>query len=396
MAEMVYERGYTRATVRELVKRSRVSKRTFYELYDGKEACFRSAYDEATEDAIEWVAASTVGSANRSDLADRGLEAFAAAVALRPKAAYLAMLEPLSVGGAARGRMRRTENAFAELTRSRFEDVPDGSRLPMLLVHGIVAGVARIARNRLNSARPDSFKDDIGDLRDWVVAVTDSAVLRLPTVSTGAGMRAASERGPRRLRLPMNDDRTLLINATLRLATKGGYDQLNATRIAAAAGLSKRRFDANFASVDDCFARTIEIGVAAGVGEALFAFESADDWPLGVHLALASVCRFFAAEPGMARLAFVEVLAPGRPAAREATGLLTTFASLLRQKSMPDTGISSVSAEASVGAIWTVLRRWVAGGHSSALPRLGPTLSWLALAPAIGGGAVIDIVSRIS
>jgi AcrR family transcriptional regulator len=40
---VVAERGYATATVSDIVRRARVSRTTFYELYDGKESCFADA-----------------------------------------------------------------------------------------------------------------------------------------------------------------------------------------------------------------------------------------------------------------------------------------------------------------------------------------------------------------
>src|SRR5438105_1831196 len=45
MAQVVAERGYPATTVADVVERAGVSRRTFYEQFADKEACFLAAYD---------------------------------------------------------------------------------------------------------------------------------------------------------------------------------------------------------------------------------------------------------------------------------------------------------------------------------------------------------------
>src|SRR3954470_4080781 len=44
MVRVVAEKGYEAATVADAVRRARVSRGTFYELFDSKEACLAAAY----------------------------------------------------------------------------------------------------------------------------------------------------------------------------------------------------------------------------------------------------------------------------------------------------------------------------------------------------------------
>ncbi len=52
MAEAVGERGYAETTVRDVLERARMSRRTFYELFDNREECFLAAYDQARGDLM--------------------------------------------------------------------------------------------------------------------------------------------------------------------------------------------------------------------------------------------------------------------------------------------------------------------------------------------------------
>src|SRR3954453_20481377 len=65
MVQVVAEKGYAAATVADAVRRARVSRGTFYELFDSKEACLAAGYrlgtdalhahvTKAVRDAADW------------------------------------------------------------------------------------------------------------------------------------------------------------------------------------------------------------------------------------------------------------------------------------------------------------------------------------------------------
>jgi len=49
MAVAVAERGYVRTSVADVIRRARVSRETFYEQFEDKEACFMAAFESAAE-----------------------------------------------------------------------------------------------------------------------------------------------------------------------------------------------------------------------------------------------------------------------------------------------------------------------------------------------------------
>ena len=54
---------------------------------------------------------------------------------------------------------------------------------------------------------------------------------------------------------------------------------------------------------------------------------------------------------------------------------------------------SQFAAEASIGAMWGVIHHFVATGRGVQLPIAAPALSYLALAPALGGAAAVDVIA---
>src|SRR6202047_5390877 len=53
--ETVAELGYARMSVAQVIARARVSRKTFYDVFAGREDCFLAAFDQALEQAGELV-----------------------------------------------------------------------------------------------------------------------------------------------------------------------------------------------------------------------------------------------------------------------------------------------------------------------------------------------------
>jgi hypothetical protein len=118
-------------------------------------------------------------------------------------------------------------------------------------------------------------------------------------------------------------------------------------------------------------------------------------WPGGLHRALDALCAYIAGDPAFARLVFIEVFAPGPHGMLCRERLIAGVAETFRASAPAAQRPSELAAEASVGAIWGIVHRHIASGHGHDLPRITPTLSYLALAPAIGAEqAVQDITAE--
>jgi AcrR family transcriptional regulator len=392
MTDLVYEVGYQDMTLTELLSHAHVAKRDFYRLFAGKEALFSSAYEEAVTNAVKFVGSNAPRPVTRADILGRGLEAFLEAISLRPADAYLGLLETISVGPAATERMRKTEEEIAGLVIRRLAAAEDPVVLPQDVAHGMVAGVGRLARERLKDrANPLTFDDD--ELVHWVLSVSDPALEGLAIAGVDGRVKPTRSRFAGDLQLPMADERALLIRAAIRVAAEEGYAGLSPRRIAQAAGVSKRTFDGEFASIEDCVSRALELGTVAIVAEIRTVFLAAPDWSNGICRAVDVLCGFLSSEPGLARLAFVEIFVPGRAVTRKGSAILSALARLLRDSAPIALQTGSVAAEASVGAIWSLLRKEVAAGRIGDLSRLAPTLGWLVLAPVIGGPRAIEVLA---
>ena len=132
MAAAVAEKGYARVAVADVVERAGVSRKTFYEQFANKEACFLAAYDAAVElvlraidealddDAPDPMAAAAVGT-----------RAYLATLAANPDFARTFLVEVLAAGAEARERRAAVHERFAArlaaihaAMRREFDDLP--------------------------------------------------------------------------------------------------------------------------------------------------------------------------------------------------------------------------------------------------------------------------------
>lgn len=381
MTDLVYEDGYRNVTVKALLSRAHVTKPTFYRLFSGKDDCLDAAHDRAVADALDWTETATAGCMGREDLIERGIGVFSDALMTAPAAANLALLEPLSMGDGARARLRRAEADFAALVSLRLSELDRPVALPPLLARGLVAGIARAARRRIAMGSLEGLLADVGDLVDWSLAIT--GVDRFDVVSAYRAAGGGPPGSRRRSSVPgEGEERAMLIKATTDLVGGRGYDALTVSEILATAGVSRARFSVHFSGLDDCFMAAVEFAAASAVAEALAAYRTGAPGAPGIARAIGAFTRHLAADPGVARLFFVEVFRSGPTLTERGAEILSGLAGLLRQYLPAEESPSRVSAEASVGAIWALIRHEVERGRAAELPRLSPYLTWFALAPA--------------
>lgn len=388
MVELVAEHGYDGFAVATLSNHASVSKRDFYKHFAGKEECFLATYDGIVSHSVRGILAATEDEEEWSERLRLGFLAFASQIASGPDAARLALIEVFAAGPIAVEPMLRTSQLFEALVAKNFAFADGAPRLPRLVVKGIVAGGGWMARARLLSGHVWEPALDGGELLEWALAFRDGDVARLRAlgVATPPPLPSAAAE------MPLVNERALILAATARLANEGGYAALTVPRVRATAGVSRRSFDTHFEGVADCFLATLEMLGGRTLAAAAPLYLTADDWASGVHRMIASLCRYLACDPTFTSLAFPEVFSPGLEAIQWRGEMTARLATMLQRGAPPEQRPSRFAAEASVGAIWGVIHHFVAIGRSAQLPIAAPMLSYIALAPALGGAAAVDAI----
>lgn len=113
MAACVAERGYAATTVAQVVARAGVSRKTFYEHFADKRACFLAAWETGTEILFGQLAEVAQETVNWRARLRAGTEAFLEVLAAEPEFARSFMIEVLSVGEEALARRAEIHERFA-------------------------------------------------------------------------------------------------------------------------------------------------------------------------------------------------------------------------------------------------------------------------------------------
>lgn len=402
MIELACSRGYQAVTTRELARLSGVSTRSFYKHFESKEDCFARTHELIVQRTARRVVAGQAGERDWRERLRLAFAAFTREVAREPQGARLALIEACSAGPAALERVRHAESLFEAMLAESLNRALAPVVVPRTLVKGIVAGVEHVVRVELQAGQESRLRDLSDLLVQWALsfvdpeAVASLAMLELAVPAPGSLPVMHSKLQPGDLEQQPAGNRTLLLAAAAKLTANGGYERLTAAKICRSAGVSRRNFNRHFESVGDCFLAVLEQQAHDAIEVDDETREPAGSWAGDVQRTIAGLCAQVASSPLFARLLFVEPFAAGAPGIACRERLIDRAAGRMRCGAPSYAHLSEPEAVASVGAVWGVLCHCVTDDKAQAARRLAPTLSYLALAPAVGARQALNAISAES
>ena len=211
-----------------------------------------------------------------------------------------------------------------------------------------------------------------------------------------------SRSGPRRLPrgrhgLPrafvVENQRERIFDSLVAVCAVKGYPATTVEDVTARAGVSRRTFYDLFTDKEDCFVAAYDRIVERAIGEASEAFAGGEgDWPQRLAAGLRALIELFGAEPALARVVIVEVLAAGRRALEHRDAALARFAVFFEggRAGLPAMMEGQeLLAQAVIGGLYEALYSCVLEGQTELLPELLPDLVYCALVPYIGHTAAL-------
>jgi len=161
---VVAEKGYAATTVGDLTKEAGVSRTTFYELFEDKEACFLAAYDNAVEAVVRRVVSAYESAQSWPERAAAGLAELLEALAEQPGLARLALVDIGSAGPAAQRRYRATIQRLTPLFEEGRDFAPGGRNLPANTSRMAIGGVTGLISDELLAGRAEQLPSLLSDL----------------------------------------------------------------------------------------------------------------------------------------------------------------------------------------------------------------------------------------
>lgn len=172
-----------------------------------------------------------------------------------------------------------------------------------------------------------------------------------------------------------------------------GYSATTVEAVIQHAGVSRRTFYDLFADKEDCFIAAYDLIMERLLREVGQAYSGGErPWARRLTSLLRAVIELFTAEPAIARLVIVEVLAAGRPALQHRDAALERFAAFFEagEVELPAAMEGrTLLAHAVIGGLYETLYTSTVDGQVDRLPELLPDLVYCALVPYVGHAAAL-------
>lgn len=160
----VGEKGYAKATVREVCERAGISQDRFHRRFGSKEACFGRAYEGAADRVAAELAEAIAGSEDWRERFRAGLAALLRTVAEQPLLARALLIEVRSARGEAWAcHQRLTERAIAAIETAREQPGARRNATPMTASF-VVGAIEESVRIEIASDRAEGAENLLGDL----------------------------------------------------------------------------------------------------------------------------------------------------------------------------------------------------------------------------------------
>lgn len=176
MVEAIAEIGFADLTIADVVRRARVSKRTFYEHFATKEACFLALYEAeslaliaAIEDAIRDLPRGT-------ERITTGTAVYLAMIGSSPRHARTLLIEILHVGAAGLAIRRDVLRRFADLFVREVAGAGTGATLSPTVAMAMVGGINELILEASEEDRLDRLGELGVAIRELVESVVGAAL----------------------------------------------------------------------------------------------------------------------------------------------------------------------------------------------------------------------------
>jgi AcrR family transcriptional regulator len=167
VVEAVAEHGYNATTIAGITKAAKISRRTFYEYFEGKEDCFLAAYEMIEAHVLESMLAAPGAGEPWPDRVRARLAALLDVLSRDNAVARCFLIEPLAAGGEMAGRHREAMQLLAGALRPE----PMPSELNMeVRDQALIGGIATLIVRRLNSGGAARLPELLPDLVELALA----------------------------------------------------------------------------------------------------------------------------------------------------------------------------------------------------------------------------------
>ena len=172
LAEAVAEKGYGGTTIADITRHAAVSRRTFYEHFEGKDECFVAAFDTVTEQMRERVDEAFRAEAEWPEATRAGIGAMLVFLASEPNLARLAMVEALVAGPVVVERYDAAVQTFLPYISAGREGAPKEvlQHLSDSTEEALVGGMVSLVSRRIVAGHTEELESLLPDLTEFTLS----------------------------------------------------------------------------------------------------------------------------------------------------------------------------------------------------------------------------------
>jgi len=417
MTYLAMQIGYDAIRISHLVAEAKVSRQTFYDLFEDKEDLFLAAYQAAAQQILGRLQRAVQGG-DWWETPARGLPVLLGAIESDPEAAWLLFVESMAGGERVRAQGNEVLAAFETLAADFLDNAPAGGLTLDIPPVALVGALRSLVTSQLRADAADRLTNLAEDLVVWIrsyaapatrerwstgphallgpTAYSEGARIPTPILSRPAPLPSGRRRQP--ASAAARNRRSRILHATAEVALQKGYIEMTVTDIITAAEIGKDVFYEHFPDKRAAFLAAQQLATQEMIAECARAFFDRPRWPEQVYNGLRVFTILVAREPVFAHMRVVEAYAAGPEAMQRTEELTAQFAVFLEEgyKQRPEaTALPRTCTPAIAGAIFELIRRQIAAHKTAELPRHVPQLAYVALAPFLGAEAAAGVIEGI-
>ena len=161
---VVAKKGYAATKIADLTGEAGISRTTFYELFEDKEACFLAAYERAAERLIGAVNRAYEAESSWPEAMRAGLAVLLEAVAAEPGLARVGLLDYGAAGPAAQQRYLAAVKRLTPLFEEGRDFAPGGRALPPNTSRMALGGVIGLLSEAVLAGEADRLPGQLDDV----------------------------------------------------------------------------------------------------------------------------------------------------------------------------------------------------------------------------------------
>jgi AcrR family transcriptional regulator len=208
-----------------------------------------------------------------------------------------------------------------------------------------------------------------------------------PSELAGQPLPATVDRGRRRQVSEIQ--RARILSAMVAVIAEHGIGYATVGRVVARSGVSRRTFYEQFVDHEDCLLAALDHAAEEIAAVVLPAYRGSS-WRKRVRSGLLALLEFLEGEPGIARLAIVEMLGAGPKALERRRDVLSRVIAVIDREgraSREGEGPPPLTGEGVVGGVLSLIHSQLVGGEDASLLELLNPLVSMTVLPYLGAAA---------